>query len=171
MRSSIWWTGATTIWISRPRLNRRILGRLRIQRIGEGELDGVALEPEGERLVQLREAGGDEPQQLRGRLEAGEIDHLHSQRIGDRLVELLLGEELVIDEGLGQRLAGNRDVLDDLVDLSGIDDALLHEDFEDLFDVHKRGRRAQARVVGSIPAWDGGVNAGRWKVGENRTLF
>ena len=93
--------------------------------------------PSGKRLVQLREAGGDEPQDLGRRLEAGEIDHLHPERIGDRLVELLLGEELVIDERLRQRFAGNRDVLDDLIDLGGIDDALLHEDFEDLLDVHK----------------------------------
>jgi hypothetical protein len=112
------------------------LERLRVQRVGDRELDRLPFGAERKRLVQDREARRQQFEQLGRRIEPAQIDIIGAERIGDHLIKLFLRANPVIDHHFDERFAGMIDFVGDILRLSLIDEALFDEDIENLFNVH-----------------------------------
>jgi hypothetical protein len=84
------------------------------------------------------EASLDEAEDLGGRLEGGEIDDVGAEGIGDGLVEALLGDDAEIDEGGDDVFTGGVDFLEGVFSLGFVNDALVNEEFDYGFCVHRR---------------------------------
>ena len=65
-----------------------------------------------------------------------EVDILRAEGIGDGLVEAVLVDKAAVDHGLGNGLAVQARLVEDVIGLGGLEDVLLDEKFGDLFIVH-----------------------------------
>jgi hypothetical protein len=106
----------------------QVLGDLRIERIGDGDGDGIAGGGEGDGAVEPREAGLDEAEGLRRRLEGGEIDDVGAERFGDVLIKALRGDKAEVHQGFDDVLAGGVDFLQYVVGLGLVNDALVNKE-------------------------------------------
>ena len=115
--------------------------------------------------MQLRKASRYQPENILRRFKPAQIHEIGTQAVRNRLVKLLLAQELVIDHRLYERLAGLVHFLSEIIDLGWINNALLDKDLEDLLSVHngEEKNRNGSDMDGKMRRNDVNTGFGGWK--------
>ena len=119
-----------------PDCEPQILHRLRVQRIDQGDLQHVVLVPQRECTVELRQAGGQELEQLGGRRKILQVHVLRPDRVREGLVVAFLGDRLIFHEHMAQSLPRPGDLLQNIFLHALIHESLFDENCQRLFCVH-----------------------------------
>ena len=127
-----------------PEGEAQVLDHLRVEGIEQDGYDGGAGLADGQRTEQARRAAGDQPLDFHRHLVFSQVDEIRADGLGDGpVVQLLIGDAIV-GHHLRQGLAGIGDLVQKVVRLGALDDALVDEKVEDLLvGSHCRGGRGK----------------------------
>jgi hypothetical protein len=114
----------------------KIFRDLGVERINEGDINGVFRMADGKRPVQSGEPAWNKVQGVRCAVEHAQIDDLGAKGLGDEREELVFGDDVVIHHHVLDRLAGGRGLLCEGIALVGIYPTRLDEHVCDLLGIH-----------------------------------
>jgi hypothetical protein len=87
--------------------------------------------------MESRQSGRNQTQDFWRYFVFGKVEEIGPERVGDNLVEFAPIDEPAIDQGLFDAFAVQARLLQDLVDLRSLEDALVDEEIRDLLAVHR----------------------------------
>jgi hypothetical protein len=93
---------------------------------------------DGQRTMQARQPGRDQPQYFRRDLVPGQFHEVGPERGGDDLIKAAMIDEPAIDQRLLDVFAVQLRLLQNVFDLRRLEHPLLHENFGNLSRVHER---------------------------------
>jgi hypothetical protein len=133
-----------------PQGETQVFDRLSIERINQGDPDGVVRLADRQSPMQTRQPSRNEMEDLRAEFHLVEVDHLAPKRVGDRLVKLRFVDNSVIDHRPVDGFPVLRRLEQDVIGLGPVHQALVDKKIGESFVIHSLGSQTGRLTSGYL---------------------